>query len=64
MMDALMGYITDSIYFKDLKSRCIRVNKACAKKYGIKNPDEAIGKKDFDFFLKNMLNKHTKMSSV
>src|SRR4030042_4605955 len=50
MMQALMEYITDSIYFKDLKSRCIRSKKACAEKYGIKNMDEAIGKTDFDFF--------------
>lgn len=50
MMDALMKYITDSIYFKDLKSRCIRINKACAEKYRINNPDEAVGKTDFDFF--------------
>lgn len=52
MMDALMKYITDSIYFKDLKSRCIRINKACAEKYRINNPDEAVGKTDFDFFSK------------
>lgn len=50
MITALMEYITDSIYFKDLKSRCIRVNKACAEKYRINNPDEAVGKTDFDFF--------------
>jgi len=50
MISALMEYITDSIYFKDLKSRCIRINKACAKKYRINNPDEAVGKTDFDFF--------------
>ena len=50
MMNALMEYITDTIYFKDLKSRCIRINKACAKKYGINNPVEAVGKTDFDFF--------------
>jgi len=50
MMNALMEYITDTIYFKDLKSRCIRINKACAEKYGINNPGEAVGKTDFDFF--------------
>jgi diguanylate cyclase (GGDEF)-like protein/PAS domain S-box-containing protein len=50
MMKALMENITDSIYFKDLKSRCIRINKGCAEKYGINNMDEAIGKTDFDFF--------------
>jgi len=50
MMQALMEHITDSMYFKDLKSRCIRINKACAEKYGIKDMDEAIGRTDFDFF--------------
>jgi diguanylate cyclase (GGDEF)-like protein/PAS domain S-box-containing protein len=52
MMNALMEYITDTIYFKDLESRCIRINKACAEKYRINNPEEAIGKTDFDFFSK------------
>jgi len=50
MIDALMEYVTDSIYFKDLNSRFIRINKACAKKFGMKSPDEAIGKTDFDIF--------------
>jgi diguanylate cyclase (GGDEF)-like protein/PAS domain S-box-containing protein len=50
MMKAPMEYITDSIYFKDLESRVIRVNKACAEKYRIKDTDEAIGKTDFNFF--------------
>ena len=52
MMNALMDYITDSIYFKDLKSRCILINKACAVKFRIKDPDKAAGKTDFDFFSK------------
>jgi len=50
LVDVLMKEIPDSIYFKDLKSRCIRINKACAEKYRINNPDEAVGKTDFDFF--------------
>jgi diguanylate cyclase (GGDEF)-like protein/PAS domain S-box-containing protein len=50
MIDALMEYITDSIYFKDLDSRFIRINKACAEKFRMKKSDEAIGKTDFDIF--------------
>ena len=51
MMDALMEYIPDSIYFKDLKSRIIRANRACTEKaYGVCVADEAVGKTDFDFF--------------
>ncbi|MDD3818796.1 MAG: diguanylate cyclase [Actinomycetota bacterium] len=48
--NALMDNITESIFFKDTKSRFVRINKACAIKFGINNPEEAIGKTDFDFF--------------
>ncbi|MDY0027634.1 MAG: PAS domain-containing protein, partial [Candidatus Humimicrobiaceae bacterium] len=48
--NALMDNITESIFFKDTKSRFVRINKACAKKFGIDKPEEAIGKTDFDFF--------------
>jgi len=50
--NVLMDNIPDSIYFKDRKSRFILINKACAEKFGIENPDEAVGKTDFDFFSK------------
>jgi len=50
MITALMDYSTDSIYFKDLKSRFILINKALVKRFGMKSPDEAVGKTDFDFF--------------
>ena len=49
-MNALMERIPDSIYFKDRKSRFVLINKAEAEKFGIKDPDEAVGKTDFDFF--------------
>ena len=49
-MDALMEGVTDSIYFKDLQSRFLIINNGLAKKLGIKDPKEAIGKTDFDFF--------------
>jgi len=52
MMNALMDHISDSIYFKDLKSRFIRINKSCAKKFKMKSPEEAVGKTDFDIFSK------------
>jgi len=50
MMDALMKHITDSIYFKGLDSKFIRINKACSEKFKMAGPDEAIGKTDFDIF--------------
>ena len=52
IINALMNNITYSIYFKDKQSRCIKINKVCAEKFRIKNPDDAIGKTDFDFFSK------------
>ena len=46
----LMDNIRESVYFKDLESRFIKINKACAEKFGLDDPSEIIGKTDFDFF--------------
>ncbi len=46
----LMDNIKESVYFKDLKSRFIKVNKACALKFGYEDPADIVGKTDFDFF--------------
>jgi len=50
LMKSLMDNTTDSIYFKDLKSRFIMVSRNMAVKHGVQDPQEAIGKTDFDFF--------------
>jgi len=50
LLDALMDNIPDSIFYKDKNSRFIRINKAKAKSIGLKDPEEAIGKSDFDFY--------------
>lgn len=50
VLSALYEQITDSIYFKDLKSRFIWINRAQAQHLGLQNAHEAIGKTDFDFF--------------
>lgn len=50
LMNILMDTIPDAIYFKDLESRFIRINKAFAKKIGYEDTDQVIGKTDFDFF--------------
>lgn len=49
-MNALMEGVTDSIYFKDLQSRFLLANNGLARKLGVKDPEELIGKTDFDFF--------------
>lgn len=46
----LMDNIKESVYFKDLESRFIKVNKACALKFGYEDPADIVGKTDFDFF--------------
>jgi PAS domain S-box-containing protein len=50
LLYALMDNIPDTIYFKDVNSRFIRNNKAHLKVLGLKDPKEAVGKTDFDFF--------------
>lgn len=50
LLAAIMNSTTDDIYFKDLESRFIRINKAVAASFGFEDPAEAIGKSDFDFF--------------
>jgi len=45
----LLENIPDSIYFKDIESRFIKVNDAKAKKHGLK-PEQLLGKTDFDIF--------------
>jgi len=52
LMSLLMKHMPHSIFFKDRKSRFIRINQTCAKKFGLDAPEEAIGKTDFDFFEK------------
>ncbi len=46
----LMENLPDRIYFKDLRSHFVRVNRAHAQWLGAVSPDEIIGKSDFDFF--------------
>ncbi len=50
LVEAMMENIPDLIYFKDMESRFIRVNRAHAQILGIEDPADAIGKTDFDYF--------------
>ncbi len=46
----LMDSLPDCVYFKDRDSRFIYVNRSQARFLGLNDPNEAIGKSDFDFF--------------
>jgi len=50
LLVTLLDNIPDSIYFKDLNSRFIKINKACAMKQGVSKPELLIGKTDADSF--------------
>ncbi len=50
LLHTLLDNMPDSIYFKDLKSRFVRVNTNWLEKAGVKLDSEALGKTDFDFF--------------
>ncbi len=48
LLKNLMDNMTDKIYFKDLQSRFIIVNKAAAMWHGYDTPANALGRSDFD----------------
>ena len=50
LLQALMDNIPDSIYFKDIHLRFIRMNQHQSKFIGLGAPGLAIGKTDFDFY--------------
>ena len=50
LLQALMDNLPDHIYFKDVNSRFIYINRAHAKHLGLAKPEDAVGKCDADFF--------------
>ncbi len=50
LTNMLLDNVPDHIYFKDIESRFIRVNKSQAVIFGLSDPADVVGKTDFDFF--------------
>jgi PAS domain S-box-containing protein len=50
LFNDLISAIPDHIYFKDLRSRFVRINDAMARFFGLRSAHEAVGKSDSDFF--------------
>ena len=52
LLRSLLENIPDRIYFKDVKSRFLRVSSSMARRLGVEDPTEVLGKTDFDFYPK------------
>lgn len=50
LLHVLMEQLPEAIYFKDTEGRFVRVSRTLASWYGLKDPAEAVGKSDADFF--------------
>src|SRR5690348_67184 len=50
LVRAFLEHVPASVYFKDRESRFVRISRSQAEKFGLADPDLAIGKTDFDIF--------------
>src|ERR1039457_5030909 len=50
LLSALLEHVQSGIYFKDLQSRFVLINRAQARTLKLETLEEAIGKSDWDFF--------------
>jgi PAS domain S-box-containing protein len=50
LFNFLLDTIPDRVYFKNTSSRFIRVSRTMVEFFGMKRPEDVLGKSDFDFF--------------
>jgi PAS domain S-box-containing protein len=50
-LQALLDNVPDRIYFKDLQSHFLKLNRALVKRLGVADAEQVVGKSDFDFQL-------------
>jgi sigma-B regulation protein RsbU (phosphoserine phosphatase) len=46
----LLEHTPDQVYFKDRQGRFLRASRAVAEYMDVPNPDDLVGKTDFDFW--------------
>ena len=50
LLGAFLEHIPDNVYFKDRKSRFVRISRAMADYFGLSDSAQAVNKTDFDMF--------------
>src|SRR6516164_2707006 len=50
LLKAFLEHIPDGVYFKDSRSRFVRISSSLAARFGLKDPSDALNKTDFDMF--------------
>lgn len=50
LLQFVLDHSSDRIFFKDQESRFVRISRSLARRFGLQDEEEVVGKTDFDFF--------------